>query len=195
MHIMRVAKEYLRERQSPAVRGLHIGVFFLVLSQIVVSNFIKFNKNGEISSSIVEYYGTWIHIISGIILIPIALIFVLFVMKGRGFKYFFPYFYGNYFQLKNDFMQLKQLKLPEPSAYGVASTVQGLGMSALFLVLLSGLIWFVSWSYGAPWSDVIKELHGLLTGLVIAYVVGHSSMGALHIFHIAKRQAKPNKAQ
>lgn len=190
MQILRVAKEYLSERQSPAVRGLHIVVLFFVLSQIAVSNFIKFNKNGEISSNIVEYYGTWAHIISGISLIPLSLFFVFFVMKGRGFKYFFPYFSGEYSQLKNDFLQLKQLKLPEPSAYGVASTIQGLGMSALFLVLLSGLLWFISWTYGAPWTDFMKESHELLTGLVIAYVVGHGCMGILHIFYIAKDQAK-----
>lgn len=190
MQIMRVAKEYLRERQSPAIRSLHIIVLFLILSQIVISNFIKFNKNGEISSSIVEYYGTWAHIISGIIIFPVVLIFLFFVIKERGSKYFFPYFFGEKSQLKSDFLQLKQLKLPEPVAYGVAATVQGLGLSALFLVLFSGLVWFISWTYGAPWSDSIKEMHGLLTGLVVAYVVGHGCMGVLHIFYMAQQQAK-----
>jgi cytochrome b561 len=188
MHIIHITLEYLRERQPPVVRFLHITILCLVLSQIIVSNFMGFTDNGEVSKKTVEHYGTWIHIGTGLSLLPIAFFFIYIELKRRGIKYFFPYFYGNFSQLKKDLQQLKQLELPEPSAYGIAAIVQGLGLGALTLVILSGLIWFLSWIYMAPWADSIKELHELLTGLIEAYVLGHGGMGMLHLFFQLKNQ-------
>jgi len=73
-------------------------------------------------------------------------------------------------------------------AYGIAAIVQGLGFGALTLVILSGLTWFLSWIYMAPWANSIKELHESLTGLFEAYVVGHGGMGILHLFFELKNQ-------
>jgi cytochrome b561 len=179
---------YLRERQPPAVRFLHITILCLVLSQIIVSNFMGFTDNGEISKKTVEYYGTWIHIATGLSLLPLTFVFVYIELKRHGIKYFFPYFYGDFSQLKKDIKQLKQFELPEPSAYGIAAIVQGLGLGALTLVILSGFTWFLSWIYMAPWADSIKEFHELLTGLIEAYVLGHGGMGMLHLFFHLKNQ-------
>ena len=63
-----------------------------------------------------------------------------------------------------------------------AAIVQGLGLGALALVILSGATWFFSWIYMAPWADSVKEFHKLLTGLIEAYVLGHGGMGMLHLF-------------
>jgi cytochrome b561 len=188
MHIIQITLKYLRERQPPLVRFLHITILCLVLSQIIVSNFMGFADNGEISKKTVEYYGTWIHICTGLSLLPITFVFIFIELKRHGFKYFFPYFYGNFSQIKNDLQQLKRFELPEPSAYGIAAIVQGLGFGALTLVILSGLTWFFSWNYMAPWANSIKELHESLTGLIEAYVVGHGGMGILHLFFELKNQ-------
>jgi len=147
-----------------------------------------FTGNGEISKKTVEYFGTWIHIGTGLSLLPITFIFIYIELKRHGITYFFPYCYGNFSQLKEDIQQLKQFKLPDPSAYGIAAIVQGLGLGALTLVVLSGLTWFLSWIYMAPWSDSIKEFHELLTGLIEAYIVGHGGMGMLHLFFKVKNQ-------
>jgi cytochrome b561 len=182
MDIIHITLEYLRERQPPVVRVLHIIILCLVLSQITVSNFMGFTANGEVSKKTVEYYGTWTHIGTGLSLLPIAFVFIYIELKRYGIQYFFPYFYGNFSQLKKDLQQLKQFKLPEPSAYGIAAIVQGLGFGAVTLVILSGLTWFLSWIYTAPWANSIKELHESLTGLIEAYVIGHGTMGILHLF-------------
>jgi cytochrome b561 len=182
MRVIQISWEYIRERQPPVVRILHISILCLVLSQIIVSNFMGFADNGEVSRKTIEYYGTWIHIGTGLSLLPIAFIFILVELNRHGFKYFFPYFYGIFSQLKNDLQKLLRFQLPEPGAYGIAAIVQGLGLGALTLVLLSGLTWFLSWVFMAPWSESIKELHRLLTGLIEAYVVGHGGIGLLHLF-------------
>jgi cytochrome b561 len=188
MNIIHIIYGYLRERQPRAVRFLHITILCLVLSQIIVSNFMGFTDNGEISKKAVEYYGTWIHIATGLSLLPLTFVFVYIELKRHGIKYFFPYFYGDFSQLKKDIKQLKEFELPEPSAYGIATIVQGLGLGALTLVVLSGFTWFLSWIYMAPWADSIKELHELLTGLIEAYVLGHGGMGMLHLFFHLKSQ-------
>lgn len=180
--------EYLTERQTPAIRLFHVLVLLLVISQILLSNFISFTDSGEISNKMLGYYGTWAHIIGGLILAPIACVFVLLVVKEHGLRYFFPYFINEHSQLKNDIELLKQRKIPAPSPYGLAAIVQGLGLISLLSTLLSGVIWFLSWSYGATWSDFFKETHGLLTGIVIAYAVGHGFMGLIHIYYLAKNR-------
>ena len=188
MHIIQITLKYLHERQPPMIRFLHITILCLVLSQIIISNFMGFADNGEVSKKAVEYYGTWIHIFTGLSLLPITFVFIFIELKRHGFKYFFPYFYGNFSQIKKDLQQLKRFELPEPSAYGIAAIVQGLGFGALTLVILSGLTWFLSWIYMAPWAHSIKELHELLTGLIEAYVFGHGGMGLLHLFFQLKNQ-------
>jgi len=182
MRIINLTMEYLRERQPPVVRYLHLTILCLVLSQIIVSNFMGFTENNEVRKNIITFYGTWIHIGTGLFLLPIAFAFISIELNRHGFKYFFPYFYGDFSQLKKDFQQLIRFQLPEPAAYGIAAVVQGLGLGAVSLVLLSGFSWFLSWVFMAPWSDSIRALHQLLTGLIEAYVVGHGGMGLLHLF-------------
>jgi Prokaryotic cytochrome b561 len=188
MHLIHITWEYLREQQPPVVRFLHIFILCLVLIQIIVSNFMGFNDNGEVSKKIVEYYGTWIHIGTGLTLLPLTFVFVYIELKHHKIQYFFPYFYGDFSQLKKDLQQLKKIELPEPNAYGIAAIVQGLGLGALTLVVLSGSTWFLSWTYTAPWAENLKELHELSTGLIEAYVIGHGGMGILHLFFKLKNQ-------
>ncbi len=187
MGIINAVLEYFRSRQSPKIRFLHVVILLLVISQIIVSNFMDFTAGGEISEKTVEYYGTWIHIITGLTLLPIALVFVAIEIRERGFRYFFPYLSGEFEQLKSDISRLKKFDIPEPEAGGLAAIVMGLGLGALFLALLSGLGWFLSWNYNLQWAHDIKELHEALVGLVEAYVIGHGSMGLLHIFYVTRR--------
>jgi hypothetical protein len=187
MTMMHTIFKYLRNRQSAKIRYFHIVILLLVISQIVVSNFIDFTNTGDISSDTLEFYGSWTHIITGMTLFPIAVIFLVFVTREHGLKYFFPYLFGDFSQLKSDIGNLKKFKLPDPEAGGVAAIVKGLGLGALFLAILSGLAWFLSWKYGVRWSHNIKEIHELLVGFIEAYVVGHGSMGLLHIYLSTKR--------
>lgn len=188
--MIHVVFEYLRSRQSPKIRFLHILVLLAVISQIFVSNFIGFTSAGEIGGSALRFYGTWTHIITGITLLPIALIFTFLVMGAHGFRYFYPYLFGDFGQLKSDFDKLKKLELPDPEAGGLAAIVKGLGLGALFLALLSGLTWFISWKFNALWSLGARETHMFLVGFIEAYIVGHGGMGLLHIYLSAKKRKK-----
>ena len=176
-------KAYFEERQTPAIRFFHIVILLLVVSQILVSNFMEINDKGEIGHKAIEYYGTWAHIITGMVLVPLVLAFVVIELRRYGFGYFFPYLSGDFAQIKGDIGRLQKFELPEPSPKGIAAVVQGLGIGALCLVLISGLVWFFAWLNAAAWANDVKEVHETLTGLVEAYVVGHGAIGILHIYH------------
>jgi hypothetical protein len=182
------AMNYLKERQSPGIRHLHILILLLVISQILVSEFIEFNDAGEISQVTIEFISTWTHIITGMLLLPIALAFALIELRKHGFSYFYPYLQKDFKQIKSDIEQLKKFELPESSAKGLAPVVQGLGLGALFLVILSGLSWYLLWSNGVQWADDIKEVHELFTGLIETYIFAHGAMGLLHIYLSYKKE-------
>ncbi|MFQ3250530.1 MAG: hypothetical protein ACI9O6_002369 [Glaciecola sp.] len=186
MNIFNTTMRYLKERQTPFVRILHLATIALILNQIIVSNFIAFNDSGEISTNTLEYYATWIHIITGFFLIPIFVTFLIIELRQQSLKYFFPYLFGEFAQLSSDIRQLSKLKLPDLSDYGVAASIQGLGLGAVFLVLFSGLLWFITWNANISWSHDVEEIHKSLTVLVQAYVIGHGVMGVLHIFAYSK---------
>lgn len=182
MNIFKLFINYMREHQTPGIRRFHIAIIILVITQILLSNIMDFTDSGEISTGIVEFYGTWLHILFGLFIIPLAFIFLVLELKQHGFKYFFPYFSGEFKQLKSDLMQLKHLSLPVSQPFGIAAIVQGLGLGALFLVMLSGLTWFVSWSLNYSWAHDAKEVHEFFTGLIEAYAIGHGFMGLVHVF-------------
>ena len=119
MNLIHIMLEYFRERQPPMVRWLHMTILCLVLSQIVVSNFMGFADNGEVSRKSVEYFGTWIHIGTGLFLFPTTLVFIVIEIRRHGMKHFFPYVYGDFSQLKKDLQQLKRFELPEPDSFTV----------------------------------------------------------------------------
>jgi hypothetical protein len=117
-----------------------------------------------------------------------AFVFALLVMREHGFKHFFPYLFGDFKQLKNDINKVIKFDLPAPKLGGLAAIVEGLGIGALFLALLSGLTWFIVWEYNVQWSHYVKELHESLVGLIEAYIIGHGSMGLLHIYLSTKNK-------
>ena len=180
---MRFIWDYVRDRQPPAIRWVHLAILCLVLNQFIVSDFMGFGPHDVISRHPIAYYGTWIHICGGLTLIPLTVVFILIELQHHGPAYFFGYLCGHFSQLKNDIRQLSRFKLPEPRAQGLAVVVQGLGMGALMLVLAAGFIWFLAWIGGAPWENTAKEFHKASTALIELYVLGHGGMGVIHLLY------------
>lgn len=173
---------YFDEKLTPLERYLHYSILIFVLMQILISNFIEVSDDGLIGENIVESYATWMHIGIGLTLLLLAVMFITLELKKHGISYFYPYLSGDYAQLKSDINALKKLTLPEAAPKGLAAIIQGLGLSALLLVTLSGATWLLLWLYESSLANDVKELHELLTGLIEAYVIGHGSIGLLHMF-------------
>lgn len=166
--------------QTRKIRVIHLLILLLVITQIVISNWMEIAKTGVIVDQGYQFYCTWLHIILGISLFFLVLYFIINCMKNKGIHYFFPYLFGDLSKIKKDIKLLSHLKLPESSANGIATSVQGLGLGALFLVVSSGLIWLFLWLQNAPLADEAKNIHKTLTGLIEIYIIGHGSMGLLH---------------
>jgi len=182
MQPLSLLKHYLQEKMPPAIRHTHITIMLLIIAQIIISNFIEVERNGDIGTEALEFYATWAHFIIGLTLVPLTLIFVTLEFKRHGFSYFYPYLSGNFKQITQDTKQLLSFKLPEAQPYGLAAVIQGLGLGAVLLVVGSGLTWFIGWNIGAAWEHDLKELHEFLTGFVEAYLIGHGLVGLLHVF-------------
>jgi len=174
--------QYFTDRFTPLIRNLHYLVLFFVLFQIVISNFIEVTNEGLVSHDLIEYYATWAHIGIGLLLLLLIGTLIIVELSKHGFSYFYPYLSGDIAQLKLDISQLKLFKIPDPAPKGIASIIQGLGLVASLLVVLSGTAWFILWLLDSLFANDAKEIHELLTGLIEAYVIAHGSMGLLHLF-------------
>ncbi|MGL5007496.1 MAG: cytochrome b/b6 domain-containing protein [Plesiomonas sp.] len=181
---------YLAQNQPLFLRVLHIGIALLVVLQIINSNDMHFTPDQQIRADWLIQLCTWMHIVSGILLLPLIALLLWYCFKTRGFRYFYPYLWGDTEQLTADLRVLFQFQLPESQPKGVATCIQGLGLGALVLVVLSGLAWFVLWCSGSVWTLDLKSLHKTLTSLIEAYVVGHGGMALLHFIGWCRRQPK-----
>lgn len=177
---------YLKQHQSTAIRHLHLTVMMLVLLEVLLSNIMHVNKQGEIGQSTLEYVGTWAHIVVGISLVFFGSLFIIVAFKQRGFKYYFPYLCNQWQPLKSDIKLLTQLTLPESKPCGISSCIQGLGLGALCLVYITGISWFISWNLNLTLAPNLLHWHKTLTGLVEAYLVGHGVMAIVHIYNPLK---------
>lgn len=182
MRLLKPIWMYFAQSQPIFIRVLHLLVILLVVSQLITSNLVDLDDVRHAGNSIVFDFGTWVHILPGLVLVLITTVFILAELLRHGMKHFFAYLCGDFSQLKVDLKTLSGRKLPETSPGGLAAIVQGLGLGALGLTLLSGLAWFLLVQAGSGLAHWAIEMHEVLTGLVVVYLIGHGGMGALHIF-------------
>lgn len=184
--------DFFEKYQAPKIRILHFWVLILVLSQIIVSNWMAGTKSTVVPFD-GTYFFTWVHILSGLLLFFLTFFLIFSCFKQRGIKYFYPYLWCDFKQLKCDVSQILTLKLPDSSPRGLAAVVQGLGLGALSLVILSGVTWFILWLTQSPFALEARSIHKSLTILIEVYIYGHGGLGAVHF--IIWYKSKKNNAQ
>jgi hypothetical protein len=179
--LLRLIWAYFGRSQPVFIRLLHIMILLLVVFQLISSNGVDLDHIRFTGNSVFFDFGTWTHILPGLALVVICAVFVLSEWHRRGLKYFFPYLWADLSQLKTDLKTLFSGKLPASASGGLPAVVQGLGLGALALTLLSGLSWFLLARAGSELAHIAIEAHEVLTNLVIVYLIGHGSMGLLHM--------------
>lgn len=182
MQWMRAFWQYLGEHQSAKVRLVHVSVLVLVITQIVISNFMHVPKAVSTGMHGANAWFSWMHISFGLLLMMLTVVLAALCFTTRGVKYYYPYLWGDFPQLRKDFAALRQRQLPGAEAGGLAACVQGLGLGAMGLVVLSGATWLLLWLNGQALAPDARSLHQALTGLVEAYICGHGGMGLLHFW-------------
>ncbi|MDP5210755.1 cytochrome b/b6 domain-containing protein [Microbulbifer sp. 2205BS26-8] len=191
--MLKLINDYLDSAFSPVTKYLHFSLIFLSIAQIILSEFMDVSASGVIGQTAVEYFSTWLHIGTGLLLLCLSFVFTAVEFRKNGFFYFYPYLVSDFSQLKSDINHLKKLALPEPAPRGLAAIIQGLGLGALLLVVISGCTWFVLWLNHVSFADTFKEIHESLTGLIEIYIIGHGALGVIHVF-IAYQNREPSNA-
>lgn len=171
---------FLGKYQTAKIRALHFLMLVLVITQIIISNWMVGTKSTTIPGISGEYIFTWMHILIGFTLFFLSLSLIFTCLKERGVKHFYPYLWGDFKQIKIDINQLIKFKLPDSTPTGLAATVQGLGLGALSIVIISGITWFFLWIQGAPLANEARNIHKSLTILIEIYIYGHGGLGFIH---------------
>lgn len=179
MKVLKNIWRFLGQYQTKAVRLYHILILSLVLTQILISNWMKVSVNDSIP--IGYRFFTYLHIIIGFSLLFLTIRFIFICLKQRGWSYYYPYLIGDFKQVSQDIKTLFKFKLPDSNPRGLAPIIQGLGLGALSIAIFSGASWFIMWLNGFN-SLAISFLsyHKILVGLIEIYIVGHGTMAILH---------------
>lgn len=160
--------------QPPLLRLLHVAVVCLVALQVLT-------QLAGLSMT---------HAIVGLVLCVLGFGLMALGLGTRGARNYYPYLWGDMDQLKKDVAAIRSGKLiiaPRPK--GLACVVQGLGMGALTMSLLTGLWLFRSWQMGQI-SHAAATMHGIFVFLLLAYAVGHGGMALGHFFFWKKAAEK-----
>lgn len=123
---------------------------------------------------------TWLHIIVGLLCILLVPFFIFYCFRSKGLKYFYPYLWNDFRNIKQDLLELKKFRLPTMGSSGLASSVEGLGLGALFIAVFTGFIWFVFWLNNSSNSALFLDFHTTLVLLIEIYLFGHGAMALLH---------------
>ena len=180
----------LPHQDTPFFRVLHIIVAVLVLLQIVNSNL---TESEALSGFSLTGIITWFHVISGLALIVLGIIMLGWMLKQRGFRYYFAWLALDFKGVIEDVKVLFSFRLPETHAGGIAALIQGLGVLALLGVALCGGLWFALNSFYGPSSalaESVLHFHKFLTVFIETYFWAHGAMGLIHIFLTVRSQRK-----
>lgn len=182
MKIYNIINNYFLNAFSSLVRYLHYSVIVLVGVEILISNFMDLDHNQAISGGAINHFALWSHIVFGLLTLLVSLVFTAIEFKKYGLRYFYPYMYGDFDIIKSDLADILHFKEPKIAPRGLVSSVEGLGLGALLLTVLSGSIWFALWINHYSFADYAKEFHQEVTTLLEIYIAGHGIMGLFHIF-------------
>lgn len=175
--------------QTPYVRFLHALVAVLVILQILSSSAMHMD-DGHFAPG----PGTWLasryHLGAGLATVLFSLLLAAATLTRHGLRHFFPYLWGDTDQLKKDMLASLRLNMVPPRPRGLAAAVQGLGLGALLLTVLSGLLWFILWRHGSDFSRAALIVHKGVAPLMAVYLIGHGGMALLH-FVVWQRKTRP----
>ena len=169
---------YLFHRLPASEVWLHAIVMSVVLLQIFSSFFMHVHGDtGLAALTAVDWY----HITAGLGLVLLTPVFMALLLKRRHWQDLYPWMRGDFTQIKMDISTLVSKHLPDAKPAGLAATVEGLGLLALLLALISGASWLAGLYSGWSFTPALLELHKTLVGLIEAYVYGHGGFALLHL--------------
>ncbi|ENF7819251.1 cytochrome b/b6 domain-containing protein, partial [Enterobacter soli] len=147
-------RDALPHKDTPFLRVLHIIVAVLVLLQIINSNL---TESEALSDYSLTGFVTWFHVISGLALIVLGVVMLGWMLKNRGFRYYFAWLVLDFRGIIEDLKMLFSFRLPEAHAGGIAALIQGLGVLSLLGVAVCGGTWFALETIYGPSSALAES--------------------------------------
>ncbi len=129
------------------------------------------------------------HIELGLFLVPFVCVFLYVSFKRRGFKYFFPYVFGENTQLSKDVQKVLQGGIPAPRPGGLPGVIQGFGFVCFFLTVACGFIWYLLWPHMPRFSVNFLDYHRYFAYALAVYFAGHAFMAMRHFLLWKKNQS------
>ncbi len=155
---------------------LHFSVLFWVLLQLLSSGLM--HVHGDTPLAKISDLA-FIHIYSGLALLPVSLLFAAKVIMRRQYQDLYPWLSGQYQVIKDDINSLLRLELPEAKPSGLAATVEGLGILALILAVATGSVWYLTVLMSGP-NEWLLSIHKLSVTFIQIYFFGHALFAMLH---------------
>ncbi len=179
--------------QRGALKVLHGMVAALIIIQILDGYGASISRAGVMGNGFFSRLASWWHIGAGSVLVVLGVGLAIASIKTRGFRGLFPYLWKDVTQLKKDISSFLKGQLPPPRPRGLAACVQGLGLGAILLAVLSGGLWLCLWLNNAPWQGCARWFHKEIVILVEIYAIGHGTMALLHFWMWRRNTQGKNK--
>lgn len=207
-----IVRDYFHRHQPlKRTRALHAYILVTVTLQFLSAPLIKFDIASNVSATWYFAIGTWFHLINGIGLFVVTIVFAYQVLHRKGLHWMYPYLFGNVRVLREDivkllqvrftirkspdidratraFIILEQLNLPRPRPASLAAAVQGGGIALQFLMVVFGVLFFAAWIKGLDIAWDFIAIHRILAIPFFLFYLGHGPMGIIHIFNLQARQ-------
>jgi hypothetical protein len=121
-------------------------------------------------------FWNWNHMLLGLLLLPVALVYLSGNLVQGRWRDYFPWLVGNFAGPGRDLAGLLRGRLPAAGGAGLFSTLQGLLLLALLAAALTGLGWFLSEGSRAAlaWRDWHALSANLFGGLFLLHVLAAS---------------------
>ncbi len=171
-----------------AEKALHGLVIIWVAVQIISSSFMHIRHSQDWTQA---NWLSQVHAYGGMLLGIISILFIVKVLSRRGFADLYPWLFRDISVIKADLQSLLKFTLPEAQPRGLAATIEGLGLLALLIALITGSAWFISVQSGADFPALLG-LHKSSVGLIETYFYGHGLFGILHLIQIVYRAKTPS---
>lgn len=207
-----IVRDYFQSHQPlKKTRVSHAFIMVAVTLQLLSAPLTQFDSTGHVSTIWYHFLGTWFHIINGIGLFFVTIIFAYHVLHRKGLHWMYPYLFGNLKVMGEDlhellqirftvqklpeteratrpFVILEQMKLPRPRPASLAAAVQGAGIALQLLLVLLGFLFLITWSRELSIAWDIITVHRIIAIPFFMFYLGHGPMGIIHIFNLQAQQ-------
>ncbi|MCG9697582.1 cytochrome b/b6 domain-containing protein [Shewanella sp. Isolate11] len=153
----------------------HLLLILLSVFLISTSGWILMGRGIRANASIWDL----LHVYLGLLAAFFSVTFLLSNVRQGKWRQYFPWLAGDFAQVSADIKGLFKGKIPAAGGKGLFSLIEGIGLLLLFVVALTGTIWFCL--QGSSEALAWRSWHHVFAKGFIGFVVLHCICAASHL--------------